>query len=178
MGLDGVELVMAFEEVFEISISDAEAEAMQTPHDAIEFICKTVQIHEGDSICLSQRAFHQIRRGLTTACSIPRSSISLDVRLLDIFDKKTKQNLWTSFKAHTQFHSLPSLSWGVGKFFKPITVRDVVTHVMTNHIKQIDNSKVWTKESIREMVRIIISDQLGIDDFSNNDHFIRDLGIG
>jgi acyl carrier protein len=38
MGLDSVELVMAFEEVFGISIPDADAQKMLTPQAVIDFI--------------------------------------------------------------------------------------------------------------------------------------------
>lgn len=38
MGLDAVELVMAFEEEFHISIPDSAAEKMVTPKDVVEFV--------------------------------------------------------------------------------------------------------------------------------------------
>ena len=38
MGLDGVELVLAFEEEFGVPISDAEAEAMSTVKDVVDFL--------------------------------------------------------------------------------------------------------------------------------------------
>lgn len=44
MGLDSVELVLAFEEVFQISIPDREAEKLRTPHDAIECIASMLQV--------------------------------------------------------------------------------------------------------------------------------------
>jgi hypothetical protein len=47
MGLDGVELVMAWEEEFGIVISDEDAEKLITPHLAIDLI--TIRIHAGSS---------------------------------------------------------------------------------------------------------------------------------
>lgn len=43
MGLDAVELVLAFEEEFGIAIPDAAAEKMRTPRDVIDFVLKERQ---------------------------------------------------------------------------------------------------------------------------------------
>ena len=40
MGLDTVELVMAFEEAFELEIPNAEAERMRTVRDVVDYIAK------------------------------------------------------------------------------------------------------------------------------------------
>ena len=44
MGLDGVELVMEFEDEFDIKISDAEAQKMQTVGDTFDFIVKELKV--------------------------------------------------------------------------------------------------------------------------------------
>jgi acyl carrier protein len=89
MGLDGVELVMAWEEEFGIVISDEDAEKLITPHLAIDLI--TIRIHAESS---------------------------------------TK--------------------------FDRLTIRD----------------------EIRTLVRQITREQLGIEEFSDDDEFVRDLGLG
>ncbi|MCX6982040.1 MAG: hypothetical protein NTV08_14970 [Verrucomicrobia bacterium] len=52
MGLDGVELVMAFEEAFGISIPNADAQKMLTPQAVIDFVAshrgKNSSIHSTD----------------------------------------------------------------------------------------------------------------------------------
>ncbi len=50
MGLDGVELVMAFEEEFGIEIADADAERMQTPRDVIDHISRSFPERERGAI--------------------------------------------------------------------------------------------------------------------------------
>ena len=44
MGLDGVEIVMALEESFDIVISDADASGMYTPRDIIDYVCSQVSL--------------------------------------------------------------------------------------------------------------------------------------
>ena len=36
----------------------------------------------------------------------------------------------------------------------------------------------WTDQEVRSVVRLIISEQLGIKHFDDSDEFIRDLGAG
>src|SRR5664280_544509 len=60
MGLDAVELVMAVEEKFGISISDEEASNAPTVGDLEKLVRARLEIADADS-CLSQRAFHLIR---------------------------------------------------------------------------------------------------------------------
>jgi acyl carrier protein len=61
MGLDGVELVMAVEEAFDIQITDADAEKMLTPRQVIDFVLGQIATTTA-SVCLTQRAFNLLRR--------------------------------------------------------------------------------------------------------------------
>lgn len=65
MGLDGVELVMSYEEAFGIEIPDSEAARMRTPREVVDFLL--IQLGEASGrrrICLSARAFYQLRAEL------------------------------------------------------------------------------------------------------------------
>ena len=57
MGLDTVELVMAFEEEFEIEIPDTSAEAMVTVGDVVDFVAAELLRHgrTADSIAIYHR---------------------------------------------------------------------------------------------------------------------------
>ncbi len=88
MGLDAVDLVMAWEEVFEIEILDEEAAALITPRMAIDLI------------------------------------------------------------------------------FKKLNALDFT-----------GSKRVWLYERVREGVRRIIREQLGVRDFSDDDEFVKDLGL-
>lgn len=39
-----------------------------------------------------------------------------------------------------------------------------------------DRSRRWTDDEVRQVVRHIISEQLGVKDFNDTDEFVRDLG--
>jgi hypothetical protein len=63
MGLDSVEIVLAWEESFGISISDAEAETMFTTRQAVDRIFEKVRSDRPeDRGCLSIRAFFRLRK--------------------------------------------------------------------------------------------------------------------
>ena len=93
MGLDSVELVIAFEEAFGVAIEDAIAEKMRTPGDVIDF----VERHRGTGtkkLCLTRRAFHRIRERLM-AVGVPRPAIRPDAALEQFFPEGTRHALWT-----------------------------------------------------------------------------------
>ena len=56
MGLDGVELIMASEEGFGVTITDAEAEACATPAAVIDLVYGKLRASD-QRVCVSQRGF-------------------------------------------------------------------------------------------------------------------------
>ena len=40
-----------------------------------------------------------------------------------------------------------------------------------------DRSRKWTHDEVRQVIRKIISEQLGVKSFTDTDEFVRDLGI-
>lgn len=63
MGLDTVELVMAIEDEFDISIPDKDAEKLQTMSDVQEYVQNTFKLRKKFH-CPNQHAFYQIRKAL------------------------------------------------------------------------------------------------------------------
>jgi acyl carrier protein len=150
MGLDGIELVMAFEEEFGISISDEAAAHMLTPADAITWISKRVNALPDRSPCFSMVEFHRVREEQFTMNDIPRRAVKLQSLL---------PNGWLASR----------------------TVRDEVRHrVRTRANALMKYRKLdpqWKRSEVREAVREIIREQIGVEEFSDKDHFVRDLGI-
>ena len=88
MGLDGVELVMAWEEAFGITIADEEAVKIRTPRMTIDLIhAKLGGLLRGDARCLTQRCFYLLRRHFLPLTTMPRKSITPKARLVDLVPK-------------------------------------------------------------------------------------------
>ena len=107
MGLDSVELVIAFEEAFGVAIEDAAAEKMRTPRDVIDFIAR----HRGSGtkkLCLTRRAFHKIREHLM-AVGVARSAIRPDARLEQIFPADIRCALWIRARGEISRWQWPDL---------------------------------------------------------------------
>ena len=112
MGLDGVELLMAVEEEFQIAISDSEASECTTVGKLVELVHSRLR-HTTKDPCPSQHSFYLARQKLITLLHIPRSVIKPDTKLEEIVPKKNRKKLWKEL-----IHALSS-----GDFFKYRLVR-------------------------------------------------------
>lgn len=108
MGLDSVELVMAFEERFAISISDEDAEKIVTVRDAIDCIYTHVQ-HADSKICLSQRAFYRLRRALQQELGLERKAVRLATPLQEIVPLSERRSAWDRIKRAVGLARWPEL---------------------------------------------------------------------
>jgi len=108
MGLDGVELVMAYEEAFGIHIPDAEAEKMTTPAKVINFIERTLKGTPVD-VCLSQRAFYAIRSRLVEA-GHARSAVTPAAQLEVLVPPHARRELWRYMRGNFSAVQWPELT--------------------------------------------------------------------
>jgi hypothetical protein len=108
MGLDGVELVLAFEERFGVSISDAEAEACVTPAMAIDVIFAKLRSTD-ERVCISQRAFYLLRKAAMDVLGLPRSAVVPEADLRSMVGDKSHEAVWRSLKARLQVRSWPRM---------------------------------------------------------------------
>jgi hypothetical protein len=91
MGLDGVELVMTFEEDFGIAIPDAAAGGMVTPRHVTDFLFQKRGVGSGP--CLSQRAFHRLRRALMRL-GHERRTLRRETSLATLFPSRSRAGRW------------------------------------------------------------------------------------
>ncbi len=94
MGLDIVELFITVEERFGVSFSDEEAQTLTTPGRLTDSVMK--KIHASDKAsCISQRAFHFLRRHAIQAFKISRHEFLPESRLEDIVPKAERRHCWS-----------------------------------------------------------------------------------
>lgn len=177
MGLDFVEMVIAVEQMFDISIPDAVAEEMTTPAIMITYLQNVVGSAGDRKACISQRAFHRVRSALMTTLGVGRSEIALVTRIDTLFSGTQRHELWKTFREHTSLSSLRDRRFGSGWLFGPRSVKDLVSIAISHQAKELNEEKSWTHEEVRQVVRSIISEQLGIQKFRDTDEFVRDLGV-
>jgi acyl carrier protein len=89
MGLDGIEIVMAVEDAFDIQIDDAEAGKLRTPRLLIDYVFSKVTTATA-TVCLTQRAFNLLRKSLIRHGGWKRSEIKPDTGLPALLPKQQR----------------------------------------------------------------------------------------
>ncbi len=97
MGLDSVELVMAVEEKFGISISDEEACSILTVGEMHRCIMNKVDMSDKSS-CLTQRAFHLLRRNVVRQFGISRRSFMPNTDLDSVIPQAGRRKQWLTLQ--------------------------------------------------------------------------------
>ena len=108
MGLDSVELVMAVEEEFDMTINNADAARCRTPADVIALVARLVS-PTGRTRCRSQVAFHRLRRSLGTVLGIPRNTVKLDAPIEHCIPRTGRRQAWDQLRTHVQSRRWPDL---------------------------------------------------------------------
>ena len=86
MGLDSVEIVMAWEDSLGVAIPDQEAALLRTPRQAIDLLCRKLRVDAGGPPggCLSRHAFYRLRRPFPAVLGCPRAAITPRTRLSEL----------------------------------------------------------------------------------------------
>jgi len=108
MGLDGVEIVMAIEEAFDIRIEDAEAVKIVTPGDLIEMVMTKVQLG-GAAGCLTQRSFNLVRSVLLRDLPLKRKAIAPATPMAALVAKPLRRKLLEQWAVEFQTGPFPAL---------------------------------------------------------------------
>lgn len=227
MGLDGVELVMAWEEAFGIDIPDVEAAKLRTARDAMDFIYSRLP-HGTQSGCLSQASFHRIRRSLVEAVGVSRAAVTPEARLEELVPRVARRERWQQLEKTAALSGWPALSrpnsvtqgillgsvaaslaaflispvyrvWAAVLAFAAMgmttyrlttpwaqevpeavpTVGALAQALGPVNASRLVRQEGWTREQVREVVRTITIQELGVPpDFSDDAEFVRDLGVG
>jgi acyl carrier protein len=109
MGLEGVELVMAFEERFGVTITDAEAEASITPGAVVELVFGKLRASD-EQVCVSQRAFYLLRKGMARTLGVSRRSVALGADVRSFAVGRSQREVWNDLKDAVEARSWPALA--------------------------------------------------------------------
>jgi len=109
MGLDSVELVLAIEEKFGISIPDEEACAIRTVGDMHRCVMSKLAMSD-KSTCLTQKAFHLLRRNISAQFGIARRSFRPNTPLASIIPRAGRREQWRQLQRELGATRWPHLS--------------------------------------------------------------------
>lgn len=108
MGLDGLELIMAVEEKFGIDITDEEATKVVTVGDLKRLVTAKLEVAVSDG-CLTQRAFHLIRKKAIAEFGVLRRNLKPDTSLETIVPETTRRESWQNFQVALGVAGFPEL---------------------------------------------------------------------
>jgi len=96
LGLELVELILAVEESFGIDIPDEDAQRIRTPNQLVDYLVSRLGV-AGGSLCLSQRAFYRVRRGLEAEGLAARRELGARSPLEPLFPRPDRKRKWPAF---------------------------------------------------------------------------------
>jgi hypothetical protein len=173
MGLDSVQIVLGWEESFGISIGDDEARTLRTPRQATDLISGKLNALDGPQrACLTLRAFHRLRSSIVEAAGISRENVRPEARIRDLVGSEGRRT-WERVRAGSGLALLPSPGW-----FSTRTVGDLTRWAVSHAAKELKNpGEGWTRTEIRYVVRAVVAEVTGVDDFLDDADFVFDIGI-
>ncbi|MHC4537036.1 MAG: acyl carrier protein [Planctomycetota bacterium] len=108
MGLDGVELVMEFEEEFGIEIKDEEAVEIKTPRMVVDLICSKLK-NIDEHTCQTQRTFYILRNAFVKMFGLERKSITPDISFRNFIEKSKEKEIWEQIRKAIAARDWPKL---------------------------------------------------------------------
>lgn len=96
MGLDSVDLLVKVEKTFAISISDHEAEEIETVGDFHNAVWNKLD-KKNSKKCISQSLFYKVRQYTTNEFTFPKKDFSLSTNLNDVFPIDNRKELYLKF---------------------------------------------------------------------------------
>ncbi|MDI1315008.1 hypothetical protein [Prosthecobacter sp.] len=188
MGLDSVELVLSFEETFQISIPNQEAEKMCTPRNVINFIVATLGTKVEGPAVVTPKKHASLCTELVCAMQasgIADKTVTMDLRLDAVFaDRRLRRHHWRELRQQLHAKEWPHLRWlGLSADF-PVrlqTLGDLVDWLACNRrqILTAEERQALTREDIAMIVRNITLYQTGFteEEYSEDKRFVQDMGL-
>lgn len=106
MGLDSVEIVLALEDTFHISIPVSEAEKIRTVADLHGLVASKLPV--GERAPLANVVFYKLRRSMIQAFGVDRRAVLSTTLLEDLLPLDGRREAWCALDRLLEFH-LPGL---------------------------------------------------------------------
>lgn len=181
VGLDSVELILAFEEEFGVDIPNDDAERMVTVGDVFEWL--KVRLASADPIaCLTQRIFYKLRRALVENYSLQRRSITPDTRLTDLLPLDVVEEGWPFLQMFIDLKTPPfRLANSLLRLRltnESLTIRELVNSLIVLNRGKLAPQRDSPEEIWRRLSKVILQ-QLNVkpEDIKPEAIFTRDLGM-
>lgn len=180
MGLDTVELVMEFEQEFQISIPDDEAERMQYIRDTIDFIVRALAAKprfQSDGRCPTARVFRSLRIGLASEFGIPFRRIRPSSAVADLIPPGHDRTRWSEF-ARRHDLPIPRFSFFPSRRF-PVADATIAELVRSSRRPgwYFTADGAVDVDRVTKKVCVIVSEQMGValEEVHPALHYINDL---
>lgn len=160
MGLDGVEMVMEFEDVFGVAIPDDVAESLRTIQDTVDWIAPRV-LARPLRACSTSSTFYRFRRTLVGSLGVDRAAVRPNARLHDLTRGTPRRKVRDALRTG-DFVAVPRQHESVGEYVQRSTPR-----VFNN------------RDEVLGTVIRITSLHLGVpeSDIHEDSNYVRDLGL-
>ena len=188
MGLDSVELIMDWEEFFEIEIPDIVAEKIETVHDAVEYISNHVNYHDR-GINIKAQCFEKLT-AIVLKLNLINRNLEMDDLIIDIIPP-TNSTAWIEIAEQMKCSELSP--FGTNKFedfvikILPVeaSFQNSTVDRFTDLICAINFNEILEKGKIQDEYEVLIGvigmtiDKIGINpyDVLLSSSFVNDLRI-
>lgn len=181
MGLVLLELTLRMKETFRIEIPDAIAYELTTPSKVTDYILTQVGESPLAADCLSQKAFHLLRRNFVEHLSLRLEQFKLNTHLKKIVSVEKRNELWKDLGQSVGMKKWPTMSPPKLLSFIPSTVesvRDLVDYLLLNEPLAIKGEETgWSRAEVWDVLKRIIIDETLVKDFSENSRFVEHMGL-
>lgn len=171
MGLEAVEVVMGLEEAFALEIPDEVAARLLTPRQVAEYVAARLPVVPSDG-CATQRTFYALRRGLRYVGV--QGDLRPDTPMDTLLGREGWRVTWTRVRVRAGGPDWPAEPppWP-GRFRTgPATLGELARYVARHPAR---TGGPWTRERIELVIRHVVADVTGIEAFSMDDEFVRDM---
>jgi hypothetical protein len=100
MGLDGVELILAIEDGFQIHITDEEAGGISTVGQMHDLVISKLAVQDAKR-CLTSAAFYRTRRGIVDALGVDRRAVKPSTPLVTLLPQPDRRQKWSRLQNST-----------------------------------------------------------------------------